>query len=296
MSKDARTRKGGKSPPRTLTLDERERLRSKIGLITCSAAWRDDVTKTAENLGIHPTSHKLAKELHRRGVYPPCDATGPAAGRRPTLMRRCTQCGSRWFPPQYISTGSARMLESRLGRLMERAEWILAAKRKARAGPALLAYLRRFESAVEQIHRVRERISEILHTHLCEDCRVAAGVGRADRPGRERGETFTSESASAGVQLMMEMRGARLNETTSLRVPAVEQRAMPSERPADLLEEIHVWERSGYVIEVYRDADQRRRRVLVKRDEQKVAELAAAGRVRVLDEDGGGKMQKAQQI
>jgi hypothetical protein len=77
----------------------------EIRRIVCSAPWFD-ACRAALASGRVRATKQVAVCLDRGGLFPPGSSKVASRGRPGTLMRRCANCGSRWYPPQYISSTS----------------------------------------------------------------------------------------------------------------------------------------------------------------------------------------------
>jgi hypothetical protein len=94
-----RTRAKSKRVKRpSLTNDDRQCLRDKAELLSCSDPWTLAMLKELDECGVMPRApmREIERRLKELGIYPP-----PAEN---TPMRRCRFERFRYYPPQYITS------------------------------------------------------------------------------------------------------------------------------------------------------------------------------------------------
>lgn len=88
-----RLRKANRKVHPPLSVVDRDRLRNRIFVVSCSDSWTDHATSQAERAGFTPTTSKLLARISECGIYPP-------PGDR-VQMLRCDSC-QHFFPPTYL--------------------------------------------------------------------------------------------------------------------------------------------------------------------------------------------------
>src|SRR5947209_7817982 len=86
------------TPPSPIALLKMQRA---VRRVVCSAPWFDACWQAIATGRIRATQ-RLEVALDKAAVFPPGGTKSP----HPTLMRRCRDCGSTWYPPQYVARAS----------------------------------------------------------------------------------------------------------------------------------------------------------------------------------------------
>jgi hypothetical protein len=79
---------------------EVSRMRREVRRIVCSAPWLDACWGAMVD-GRVRAKQRIATALDAARIYPP-GGIKKAYRRHSTLMRRCSECGWIWYPPQYV--------------------------------------------------------------------------------------------------------------------------------------------------------------------------------------------------